>query len=93
MPFRLTFAAFAFVAVAACQSGPVADGEALQAAASGPSEGPEMICRMEPVAGSRVRKQEVCSPAKFNTAAGDTMRQQLNNGLGHSMASDAAAGN
>lgn len=92
MKLRSGLIAFAAATIAACQSAPAGDSEALQAAASGPSEGPELICRMEPVAGSRVRKQEVCSPAKFNSAAGDTMRRHLNDSLGHAQPSDAGGG-
>lgn len=68
--------------LAACQTAPSGEMSA-QAAAGGPSEGPEMICRMEPVMGSRVRKQEVCSPARFNTDAGDGL-QGLHNDSGKS---------
>ncbi len=62
----------------ACQSAPVAETAGAAALAGGPSEGPEMICRMEPVMGSRVRKQEVCSPAQFNNNAGDSLRGMHN---------------
>lgn len=75
----------------ACQSAPVADTAGAAELAGGPSEGPEMICRMEPVMGSRVRKQEVCSPTKFNNDAGDSLRS-LHNDSGKSALSDTFGG-
>jgi hypothetical protein len=93
MKIRLGLIVFAIATIAACQSAPAPDGEAaLVAGAAGPSEGPELVCRMELVAGSRVRKQEVCSPAKFNGAAGDSFRQHLNNDLNQGIPSDAGGG-
>lgn len=92
MKLRLTLAVLAVVAISGCQSASAPDGAAVQSAAGGPSEGPELVCRMEAVAGSRVRKQEVCSPAKFNSAAGDSMRQRLNNDLNHALPADHGGG-
>lgn len=92
MKLRLSLAVLATAAISACQGAPAPDGAALQSAEGGPSEGPELVCRMEPVAGSRVRKQEVCSPAKFNNAAGDSFRQHLNNDLNYGIPADATGG-
>lgn len=92
MNLRLGLAVLATAVIAACQSAPAPDGAAVQSAANGPSEGPEMICRMEYVTGSRVRKQEVCSPTKFNNAAGDGLRQHLNTDLYHQMPNSAGGG-
>lgn len=91
MKLRSGLIAFAAATIAACQSAPAGDSEALQAAASGPSEGPELICRMEPVAGSRVRKQEVCSRAKFNNEAGDGL-MGLHNDSGKTGLDDSFGG-
>ncbi len=93
MKMRWGLVAVATVAIAACQSAPAPGAEAaLAGEAGGPSEGPEMICRMEPVAGSRVRKQEVCSRAKFNTIAGDALQQRINNDMSDGLPADAGGG-
>lgn len=79
MKIRLGLISLAAAAVAACQSGPAPESQpAAVAGAGGPSEGPEMVCRTELVSGSRVRTQRVCSPAKFNSGASDTMRGIMN---------------
>lgn len=79
MKIRLGLITVAAAAIAACQSGPASESQSTAAAgAGGPSEGPEMICRTELVAGSRVRTQRICSPAKFNTGAGDGLEGMIN---------------
>ncbi len=75
----------------ACQSAPVADTAGAQELAGGPAEGPELVCRTELVTGSRVRKQQVCSPAKFNNDAGDSL-MGLHNDSGKSALGDAYGG-
>lgn len=53
------------------------------ASAAAPAAEPEMICRMEPVTGSRVRKQKVCRPKSGlnpETEQAQDMLRQLQRG-------------